>query len=159
MRTVAEGVRSDGKPAILEIGRQVDCAAGDGGRRVRLDLSRSRTSEVDVCLGPKVQLSGSSEVLAGKYDGSSAGEGALRRLHAGGSGDGRGRRRQIRWRRRIDKTNATIGKAEEELRFVRVLDLRGDALNRRIRDAADELRSMAVENGDESGCGRRLAEI
>src|SRR5260370_38276575 len=109
MRTVAEGVRSDGKPAILEIGRQVDCAAGDAWRRARLDLSRSRKSEVDGCLGPKVQLSGSSEVLAGKYDGSSAGECPLPRLHPAGTGHGRARRTQIRWRPRTDKTNATTG--------------------------------------------------
>src|SRR5258708_18262592 len=159
LRTVAEGVRSDGEPAVLEIGGQVDGAVRDAWRRARLDLSRCGNGDAQRGLRAEFQLSRGSEVLTGKDDRSSASEGALRRLKTRSNSDSRSRRRQICWRCCIDKGDATIGKAEEELRFVRVLDFRGDALNRRIRNAADELRSMTVENGNERRSGRRLAEI
>ncbi len=39
LRTVAEGVRGDGEPAVLEIGGQVEGAVGNAWGRARLDLS------------------------------------------------------------------------------------------------------------------------
>src|SRR5260370_14693706 len=159
LRTVAESVRGDGKPAVLEIGGQVDGAARDAWRRARLDLSRCGNCDAQRRLRAEFQLSRRSEVLAGKDDRSSASEGALGRLKTRSGSDSRSRGRQICWRCSIDETDSTLRKAEEELRFVRVLDFRGDALNRRIRSPADELRSMTVENGNERRSGRRLAEI
>ena len=46
LRTVAEGVRGDGKPAVLEIRAQIDGAVRDAWRRVRLDLGESRNGDV-----------------------------------------------------------------------------------------------------------------
>src|SRR5205807_1246001 len=39
LRTVAEGVRGDGEPAVLKIGSEVDGAVREAWRRSRLDLS------------------------------------------------------------------------------------------------------------------------
>src|SRR5260370_36594830 len=57
LRTVAESVRGDGKPAVLEIGGQVDGAARDAWRTARLALSRRGNCDAQRRLRAEFQLS------------------------------------------------------------------------------------------------------
>ena len=159
LRAVAKGISSDCNPAVLEKRRDVNRAVHGAGRRVPLDLSGARKTEVRSGLSAEVQLHGRREVLAGKDDGSSANDRALRWLQAWRCGHDRNRQGERSRCGSVDKADAAIGKAEEKLSFVTFLDFRGDPLDCGVGDTADELGALAVENGNERGSERRLAEI
>jgi hypothetical protein len=88
------------------------------------------------------------KILAGESGWSATDDGALRGLRDRCRGEGRSRGGKRQGMRGVHETDAAIGDGEEEMRFVGVFDFGRDALDGSVRDLAEGLQRVAVEDGN-----------
>ena len=115
LRAIAEGVGSEGEPAVGKIGRDIYCAGGSVWGRGCIDLCSACNGGVCDGLGAEEHLCVRYEVLSCENRRRPTCVRTFGRLRGRHSSENRGDRGKRDWTRGVDKAQAAIGDAETKV--------------------------------------------